>query len=59
MGDAKSLICHPYTTTHSNLDAKDRALLGITDGHLRLSVGLEHGGDLIDDLMTGYAAIKA
>ena len=59
LGDAKSLICHPYTTTHSNLDAKDRALLGITDGHLRLSVGLEHGGDLIDDLMTGYAVIKA
>ncbi len=59
LGDSKSLICHPFTTTHSNLDAADRALLGITDGHIRLSVGLEHADDLIDDLMTAYAAIKS
>ena len=58
LGDAKSLICHPFTTTHSNLDEKDRALLGIRDGHIRLSVGLEHTDDLIDDIMTGYAAIN-
>lgn len=59
LGDSKSLICHPFTTTHSNLDVKDRALLGITDGHIRLSVGLEHTDDLIDDIMTGYAAINS
>lgn len=59
LGDAKSLICHPLTTTHSNLDEKDRALLGIKDGHIRLSVGLEHADDLIDDIMTGYAAINS
>jgi O-succinylhomoserine sulfhydrylase len=59
LGDAKSLICHPFTTTHSNLDEKDRALLGIRDGHIRLSVGLEHADDLIDDIMTGYAAINS
>ena len=59
LGDAKSLICHPFTTTHSNLDEKDRALLGIKDGHIRLSVGLEHADDLIDDIMTGYAAINS
>jgi O-succinylhomoserine sulfhydrylase len=58
LGDSKSLICHPFTTTHSNLDEKDRALLGIRDGHIRLSVGLEHTDDLIDDIMTGYAAIN-
>jgi O-succinylhomoserine sulfhydrylase len=58
LGDSKSLICHPFTTTHSNLDEKDRALLGIRDGHIRLSVGLEHTNDLIDDIMTGYAAIN-
>ena len=58
LGDSKSLICHPFTTTHSNLDEKDRALLGIRDGHIRLSVGLEHADDLIDDIMTGYAAIN-
>jgi O-succinylhomoserine sulfhydrylase len=59
LGDAKSLICNPFTTTHSNLDEKDRALLGIRDGHIRLSVGLEHADDLIDDIMTGYAAINS
>jgi O-succinylhomoserine sulfhydrylase len=59
LGDSKSLICHPFTTTHSNLDEKDRALLGIRDGHIRLSVGLEHADDLIDDIMTGYAAINS
>ena len=59
LGDSKSLICHPFTTTHSNLDEKDRALLGIRDGHIRLSVGLEHTDDLIDDIMTGYAAINS
>ena len=59
LGDAKSLICHPFTTTHSNLNEKERALLGIKDGHIRLSVGLEHADDLIDDIMTGYAAINS
>lgn len=59
LGDAKSLICHPFTTTHSNLDAADRDLLGISDGYVRLSVGLEHADDLIDDLMAAYATIKS
>ncbi len=50
LGDAKSLICHPATTTHSRLTAEERAKLGITDGVIRLSVGLEHADDLIADL---------
>lgn len=50
LGDAKSLITHPATTTHFRLTTDARAELGITDGLMRLSVGLEDPGDLIDDL---------
>jgi O-succinylhomoserine sulfhydrylase len=50
LGDAKSLICHPSTTTHQRLSAEDKATVGITDGFLRLSIGLENVDDLIGDL---------
>ena len=50
LGDAKSLITHPATTTHQRLPAEERAEQGITDGLLRLSVGLEDPDDLIEDL---------
>jgi len=51
LGDAKSLITHPATTTHQRFTPEDRAEMGVSDGLVRLSVGLEHPGDLIDDLM--------
>jgi O-succinylhomoserine sulfhydrylase len=50
LGDAKSLITHPATTTHQRFSAEERARLGITDDLLRLSVGLEDPADLIEDL---------
>lgn len=50
LGDAKSLITHPATTTHQRLEEADRVELGITDTTLRLSVGLEHPDDLVADL---------
>jgi O-succinylhomoserine sulfhydrylase len=50
LGDAKSLMTHPASTTHRNIGAEARALMGITDGMLRLSVGLEDVDDLIGDL---------
>lgn len=50
LGDAKSLVTHPATTTHKNLSKEDRAELGISDGLIRLSVGLEDAGDLIADV---------
>ena len=50
LGDAKSIVTHPATTTHQRLSDADRARLGITPGLLRLSVGLEDARDLIDDL---------
>lgn len=50
LGDAKSLITHPATTTHQRLGPEERALLGITDSMLRLSVGLEAAVDLGNDI---------
>jgi O-succinylhomoserine sulfhydrylase len=56
LGDAKSLITHPATTTHQRLTPAARAELGITDGMVRLSCGLEHADDLIDDLLNALKA---
>ena len=50
LGDAKSLITHPATTTHRYIGPEARAMMGITDGNLRLSVGLEDVDDLVGDL---------
>jgi O-succinylhomoserine sulfhydrylase len=50
LGDSKSLVTHPATTTHMRVGAEERARLGINDGTVRLSVGLEDVGDLIEDL---------
>ena len=57
LGDAKSLVTHPETTTHQRLKPEQRAALGIAPGLLRLSVGLEDVEDLIEDL--GQALDKA
>jgi O-succinylhomoserine sulfhydrylase len=58
LGDAKSLVTHPATTTHYKIGPEARAQLGITDGMLRLSVGLEAFEDLAADLETGLAAVR-
>ncbi len=55
LGDSKSLITHPATTTHRRLTPEARAAVGITDGVLRVSVGLEDVRDLIDDLRRALA----
>jgi O-succinylhomoserine sulfhydrylase len=57
LGDAKSLITHPATTTHQRLTPAQRAELGISDGFVRLSCGLEHADDLVDDLLTALKAV--
>jgi len=51
LGDAKSLVTHPATTTHMRIGAEERAKLGINDGTVRLSVGLEDADDVIADLV--------
>jgi O-succinylhomoserine sulfhydrylase len=58
LGDAKSLITHPATTTHQRLKPETRAELGITDGMLRLSVGLEAVADLLSDIDAALAAVQ-
>ena len=50
LGDSKSLICHPATTTHQRLKLEERLEVGITDGLIRLSVGLEDVKDILADL---------
>ncbi len=56
LGDAKSLITHPATTTHQRITPAQRAELGISDGLVRLSCGLEHPDDLVEDLTIALEA---
>jgi O-succinylhomoserine sulfhydrylase len=56
LGDAKSLITHPATTTHQRITQAQRDELGISDGLVRLSCGLEHADDLIEDVVTALEA---
>ena len=58
LGDAKSLITHPATTTHQRITQKQRDELGISDGFVRLSCGLEHPDDLIEDVLTALKAVQ-
>ena len=57
LGDAKSIITHPVTTTHQRLPAEQKAELGITPGLVRLSLGIEDQGDLIGDVMQALDAV--
>src|SRR6185437_192210 len=57
LGDAKSLITHPATTTHQRLTPEQRAELGISDGLVRFSAGLEHPDDVVEDLLAALDAI--
>ncbi|MCL4674564.1 MAG: O-succinylhomoserine sulfhydrylase [Pararhodobacter sp.] len=57
LGDARSIATHPATTTHQRLPADQKALLGITPGLIRLSVGLEDAGDLLADIKGALAAL--
>jgi O-acetylhomoserine (thiol)-lyase len=55
VGDAKSLIIHPATTTHQQLSSEERAAFGVGDDLIRVSLGLEHPDDLIADLEQALA----
>jgi len=56
IGDAKSLVIHPATTTHFRMDEEALKAAGITGGTIRLSIGLEHPDDLLEDLARGIRA---
>ncbi|GAA1688832.1 bifunctional o-acetylhomoserine/o-acetylserine sulfhydrylase [Microcella alkalica] len=59
IGDVRSLIIHPASTTHSQLTPEQQLTAGVTPGLVRLSVGLEHVDDIIADLEAGFAAARA
>ena len=56
IGDARSLAIHPATTTHSQLNPQEQEATGVSDGYVRLSVGIEHIDDIIADIERGLAA---
>ena len=56
IGDARSLAIHPATTTHSQLTAEEQLASGVSDGYVRLSVGIEHIDDIISDIRHGLEA---
>ncbi|HMU69831.1 MAG TPA: PLP-dependent transferase, partial [Chitinophagales bacterium] len=58
VGDAKSLIIHPASTTHEQLSAEEQLDAGVKPGLLRLSVGIEHINDIIADLEQAFALIE-
>lgn len=59
IGDVRSLVIHPASTTHSQLSVEEQAATGVTPGLVRLSVGLEHIDDILADLEAGFRAAKA
>ncbi len=58
IGDVRSLVIHPASTTHSQLTPEEQALSGVTPGLVRLAVGLEHVDDILADLELGFVAAK-
>jgi O-acetylhomoserine (thiol)-lyase len=59
IGDVRSLIVHPASTTHSQLSAEEQLSTGVTPGLVRLSVGIEGIEDLKADLEAGFRAVKS
>ena len=55
IGDARSLAIHPATTTHSQLTKEEQLRTGVTEGYVRLSIGIEHVDDIIADLEQALA----
>jgi O-acetylhomoserine (thiol)-lyase len=56
LGDAKSLACHPASTTHRQMSAEEQRKAGVTPETIRLSIGIEHADDIIEDLDQALAA---
>jgi O-acetylhomoserine (thiol)-lyase len=59
LGDAKSLACHPATTTHRQMSAKEQRHAGVTPEMIRLSVGIEHIDDILEDLDQALGATRS
>ena len=59
IGDVRSLVIHPASTTHSQLSAEEQLATGVTPGLVRLAVGLENINDILADLEAGFRAAKS
>jgi cystathionine beta-lyase/cystathionine gamma-synthase len=59
LGGPETLVCHPATSTHASLTPSEQAAAGISDGLIRVSVGLEETTDLLDDFEQALAGISA
>lgn len=59
IGDVRSLVIHPASTTHSQLTEEDQRSTGVTPGLVRLAVGIENIDDIVADLKTGFAAVRS
>ena len=51
LGDSRTIASHPASTTHSKLSLEERAAVGITDGLIRISIGLENAEDILEDIL--------
>jgi O-succinylhomoserine sulfhydrylase len=58
LGDSRTIVTHPASTTHSKLSAEERGKVGISDGMIRLSVGLEHPDDILQDIYQALDAVS-
>ena len=59
IGDARSLAIHPATTTHSQLTPEEQLASGVSEGYIRLSVGLEHIDDILADLQQALSSLSS
>ena len=59
IGDARSLAIHPATTTHSQLTEQEMLAAGVTPGYVRLSIGIEHIDDILEDLSNALDKVDA
>ena len=57
IGDARSLAIHPASTTHQQLSSEEQLRAGVTPGYIRLSIGIEHHEDIINDILQALEAI--
>jgi cystathionine beta-lyase/cystathionine gamma-synthase len=57
LGGVETLVCHPRSTTHSSVSAEELEISGVTDGLVRISIGIEDWRDLLDDFEQALAAI--
>jgi O-acetylhomoserine (thiol)-lyase len=59
LGDAKSLACHPASTTHRQMTAEEQRRAGVTPEMIRMSIGIEHIDDILEDIGQALAASQA